>query len=92
MSCPTRKKHKPIQYQLQKGKCCYCEKLFDISHMTWEHIKRKQEGGLLTKDNRALACHKCNHHRGNIPWIFWKSIRLGEISVREYQDFYSSTV
>lgn len=44
---------------------------------TREHLKRKAEGGIRTKDNIVLACNGCNSSRGVIPPNDWRDIRRG---------------
>lgn len=44
---------------------------------TREHLRRRAEGGIRTKDNLVLACNGCNSSRGVIPPNDWRDIRLG---------------
>lgn len=48
-----------------------------LRRATREHLKRKAEGGIRTKDNIVLACNDCNSTRGLIPPNDWKKIRMG---------------
>jgi hypothetical protein len=50
------------------GNCCeYCglqqqQASFALFHV--DHIVARQHGGVDTADNLALACHRCNRHKG----------------------------
>jgi 5-methylcytosine-specific restriction endonuclease McrA len=68
----------------QKGLCCYCEepvvaclpeigKPVNPRMATIEHLKRRVDGGKSEPDNLAIACHSCNHGRGQIDWLSYKS-------------------
>jgi hypothetical protein len=50
---------------------------------TIEHLKRQCEGGTDALDNLALAHNRCNNKRKHRDWLTWKSIVMGEISIRE---------
>ena len=69
----------------QGGVCCYCERPFYLGRSnhsfgaTFEHLKRKIDGGKSNKDNLALAHRSCNMARGDMDWLTYKSMRLGEI-------------
>ena len=48
------------------GRCEYCglhQTSSELSHHI-EHIVARQHGGLDDADNLALACHRCNLHKG----------------------------
>lgn len=45
---------------------------------TLEHLQRRADGGTDDPDNLALACANCNHRRGAVDWLTYKSRRLGE--------------
>jgi hypothetical protein len=53
-------------------RCEYCrlhQKHSELLHHT-EHVIAKQHGGIDSADNLALACHRCNLHKGpNLPGI-----------------------
>ncbi len=47
-------------------RCEYCllrQEHSDLTHHV-EHIIAKQHGGPDDPENRAVACHRCNHHKG----------------------------
>jgi hypothetical protein len=50
------------------GHCCeYCglpERLVPLAGFQIEHVIAKQHGGPDSDDNLALACHRCNLHKG----------------------------
>ena len=48
------------------NRCEYCLLRQEYSHLTHhiEHIVAKQHGGSDDADNLALACHRCNLHKG----------------------------
>ena len=48
------------------NRCEYCLLPQEYSHLTHhiEHIVAKQHGGSDDADNLALACHRCNLHKG----------------------------
>jgi 5-methylcytosine-specific restriction endonuclease McrA len=57
----------------QKGLCAYCNKEMSFARKakggparnfaTFEHLVKKRDGGLFTKENIVLACSKCNMKR-----------------------------
>jgi hypothetical protein len=52
--------------QRADNRCEYCllrQEHCDLTHHV-EHILPKQHGGTDTVDNLALACHRCNLHKG----------------------------
>lgn len=77
----------------QGGKCCYCEKPMvrfkgkypaggpPANAETVEHLRRRADGGTNRRDNLALACHDCNQSRGNVDWLTYKSLKMGELQV-----------
>jgi 5-methylcytosine-specific restriction endonuclease McrA len=48
---------------------------------TLEHLRRKANGGSDGFDNLALACRDCNVGRGNLDWLTYKSMKMGELGV-----------
>lgn len=52
-------------------------KVIRMRRATREHLIRRAEGGIRTKDNIVLACNECNSSRGTIPPNDWKEIRQG---------------
>ena len=56
---------KEFLYNIQKGRCCYCDKKISIDKMTTEHLIPKSSGGTKQTGNIALACKKCNNKRGS---------------------------
>jgi HNH endonuclease len=53
--------------RLRAGECCeYCRLRQEHSELLHhvEHIVAKQHGGSDDADNLALACHRCNLHKG----------------------------
>lgn len=76
-------------HALQNGKCCYCGvKLVmprgirwarnEANHRhaaTFEHLRRKADGGNDRLDNLALACRKCNGSRGTMSWVEFKTMK-----------------
>lgn len=68
----------------QGGLCCYCERKMVICTpvtgqptnplmATEKHLKRRCEGGKSNPDNLAIACHECNHGRGQLDWLSYKT-------------------
>jgi len=49
-----------------RGRCEYCRSHQEHSELIHhvEHIVAKQHGGSDDPDNLALACHRCNIHKG----------------------------
>ena len=75
-------------FKLQGGLCCYCGRVMKLSKSagpqqpnsaTVEHLQTKKEGGTLRLDNIACACFECNSGRGDIDWLTYKSMKMGEI-------------
>ncbi|MBM3759003.1 MAG: HNH endonuclease [Acidobacteria bacterium] len=48
-------------------RCEYCHLHQDFSELThhFEHIRPVKHGGTDQPDNLALACHRCNSHKGS---------------------------
>lgn len=68
----------------QGRKCCYCEcemiitspktgTMTNPAMATLEHLNRRADGGDNNKDNLAIACWECNHGRGRVDWLTYKS-------------------
>jgi len=51
-------------YEKQGRRCIYCLKKPDRA--TWDHIVPLSEGGEDNYENLCIACHKCNHQKGNL--------------------------
>lgn len=73
----------------QNGQCCYCS-VGLVRHRglnppanaeTIEHLRRRADGGTNRRDNLALACRECNHGRGSIDWLTYKSLKSGELEL-----------
>jgi 5-methylcytosine-specific restriction endonuclease McrA len=45
--------------------CAYCEKTFDDSKLTKDHIHPLSEGGSWCWSNIITACARCNHNKGS---------------------------
>lgn len=45
---------------------------------TVEHLKQCNYGGDNDPGNLRLAHYKCNKPRGNMNWLLWKSIVMGD--------------
>src|SRR5437868_12226190 len=60
------------------GRCEYCRLHQEHSSLKHhiEHITAKQHGGSDGADNLALACHRCNLHKGTNPT--GTTLRLGK--------------
>lgn len=58
-------------------RCCEV----DSRRASFEHLRRKCEGGTDAIDNLALACRDCNVKRGDRDWMTYKSICLGELDM-----------
>ncbi len=52
------------QWKLKKGQCYYCGKHFTAKHLTMDHKVPLAKGGLSSKSNVVVACHKCNTEKG----------------------------
>jgi 5-methylcytosine-specific restriction endonuclease McrA len=46
---------------------------------TLEHLQRRAEGGLATRNNVALACLFCNSKRHDKNWVLYKSERMRNV-------------
>ena len=67
----------------QDGRCCYCKtkllmprgliwqgkKQYHARAATFEHLRKRQDGGTNHPDNLALACRLCNSSRGDVSWV-----------------------
>ncbi len=61
------KKHKSKRrflYELQGGRCAYCEEHFPIDMMTLDHVIPKMKGGSDDIENLVVACRPCNWMKG----------------------------
>ena len=78
-------------YDKQGGLCCYCERKMVITipvtgkptnplMATIEHLNRKADGGKSNPDNLAVACHSCNHGRGQLDWLSYKSWAMDNVA------------
>lgn len=81
-------------FRHQGGKCCYCGtalvmpkgavwKGVEANHnraATFEHLRRKVDGGSNAPDNLALACRACNAARGSLSWVEFKTIRPSQLT------------
>jgi 5-methylcytosine-specific restriction protein A len=52
--------------RLAKGICHYCEKKFDPSQLTMDHIIPVGRGGHSAKGNVVVACKACNTHKKHL--------------------------
>lgn len=60
-------------FKQQNGKCFYCKRQMSFirkkngqpakDFATFEHLVRKQNGGLMNETNMVLACKRCNIER-----------------------------
>jgi HNH endonuclease len=48
--------------QRAQNRCEYCQ--FPLPQFHFEHIIARKHGGSTTQDNLALACVRCNFHKG----------------------------
>jgi 5-methylcytosine-specific restriction endonuclease McrA len=48
-----------------QSRCQYCNKQFASKDLTFDHVIPKSLGGKKTWTNIVLACHHCNHSRGD---------------------------
>lgn len=54
-------------------KCCWCDCELTLDTSTIEHVIPLSKGGLENRNNRKLACVKCNNDRGsNMPELLTK--------------------
>jgi len=77
------KKHSPrrIIYQVHGPNCCWCgvatkfHGSVDEPHFaTIEHLIPLSKGGENSKENRRIACWKCNQERGNDTTYFERKL------------------
>jgi 5-methylcytosine-specific restriction endonuclease McrA len=61
----TRKIRKRLMRGRPCVKCHWCPAIITLDTSTLEHIIPLDLGGLDNDNNRTLACHECNHNRGN---------------------------
>jgi len=82
---------KEFLYNIQKGRCCYCDKKISIDKMTSEHLIPKSLGGTKQTGNIALACKKCNSKRGSNIYCS-KSLEILQTRASRawWNDFYTT--
>lgn len=90
MTPKAKKRLRALLRVKQRNKCCYCERPLGADHSgnapqpdsaTLEHLLRQADGGKSNHDNLAVACFDCNVNRGNLDWLTYKSLRMGELVV-----------
>lgn len=70
-----RKKRLRELFELQRGKCAYCEKDMDITRTntpdapSLDHVIPKSSGGTNDAFNLVCACVDCNSRKGSLPLI-----------------------
>ena len=52
-------------FQRDKFRCAYCNKKYNKSELTVDHIIPKYHGGKTSWNNTITACSKCNSIKGN---------------------------
>ena len=50
--------------RLGEGVCYHCEKRFEKSDLTMDHVVPLARGGRTTKNNVVVSCKPCNQERG----------------------------
>jgi len=65
MSNQIKRKMRIALYERQRHKCAYCGRYMEFKESTLDHVVPKSKGGRLTRDNRVVACAKCNTRKGN---------------------------
>lgn len=50
--------------QLGHGNCYHCEKKYDKSQLTMDHLIPLARGGKSTKSNVVVSCKECNTKKG----------------------------
>jgi 5-methylcytosine-specific restriction endonuclease McrA len=45
--------------------CVYCKKTLAISHLTYDHVIPRAQGGRTEWENIVTACYGCNARKGN---------------------------
>lgn len=83
----SAKQLKALLFERQEGKCCYCGGEIELHPEPWgfgnttppnfatfEHLRRKRDGGGSNPDNLALACFLCNTSRGETNWVEFKTL------------------
>ena len=72
MVMPWKKEHhqkqniKKYLYKRQNGRCAYCNREFDKSELTIDHVFPQAKGGKTSMSNCVLACFKCNQAKADI--------------------------
>lgn len=81
---PKRRHHlRTLLHRNQGGLCCYCRCVLMMPNgmiwtgkrrhtpraATFEHLRKRQDGGTNHRDNLALACKRCNSSRGSRSWV-----------------------
>ncbi len=88
-----RAKLKAFLHKRQGGLCCYCSKLTLLhpdpwplgtttpgNFATFEHLRRKVDGGTNHPDNLAIACFECNAERGAMSWVEFKTLKVQRLA------------
>lgn len=64
------------QYNMQRGKCCYCDKPILFEEADIDHVVPVSRGGNNGRGNILVACQTCNRSKSNktlMEWRVWKS-------------------
>ena len=56
---------KQAAFEIQKGICKVCAKVFEIADMEADHITPWSEGGKTIEQNCQMLCKHCNRRKSN---------------------------
>ena len=78
---PNYRTHKHVLYGRQGGHCTGCKMLFEIWHLTIDHVVPQSKSGTDHIENLQLLCHSCNNIKGthSQAYLIAKLKRLNRI-------------
>ena len=63
--CSRGARPRAVLYQLQEGRCFYCQAETPFEKFTVDHRIALARGGSNRRDNKVGACSTCNHAKGS---------------------------
>jgi len=75
------KQTKELLYDLQNGRCFYCDVKMAFHESTFDHIVPKSRKSAKDIFNGVAACKDCNNEKGAQPFIVFYAYKKGLANV-----------